>query len=71
MADRLVPAQHRLFIARADWRDAEQYPKRPSAIYPSGLWNSSGAITITHKTTFSTVTDMPEFSTFKWDSFVG
>ncbi|AOI78326.1 hypothetical protein WS54_18585 [Burkholderia sp. NRF60-BP8] len=27
MADRLVLAQHRLFITRADWRNAEQYPK--------------------------------------------
>lgn len=26
MAARLIPAQHRLFVLRADWRDAAQYP---------------------------------------------
>ena len=34
----LPPAEHRLFFARADWRDAEQYPQE--ALYdPSiGAW---------------------------------
>ncbi|MCU9956539.1 MULTISPECIES: hypothetical protein [Burkholderia] len=37
MAARLVPAQHHLFIARADWRNAEQYPK--ATLRDPSIWS--------------------------------
>ncbi|TDQ93237.1 transcriptional regulator domain-containing protein [Paraburkholderia silvatlantica] len=36
MATHPVPAQHRLFIARADWRDESQYP--PSDLLDASIW---------------------------------
>lgn len=38
MATRTIPAQHRLFIARADWRDVEQYPKDTLHDPSIGAW---------------------------------
>ncbi|ARL17560.1 transcriptional regulator domain-containing protein [Burkholderia pseudomallei] len=37
MAARLIPAQHRLFIPRADWRDAAQYP--PASLRDPSIWS--------------------------------
>ncbi|SDI41999.1 hypothetical protein SAMN05216466_122112 [Paraburkholderia phenazinium] len=37
MASNSVPAQHRLFISRADWRDEDQYPA-PDLLDPS-IWS--------------------------------
>ncbi|TGP44877.1 hypothetical protein EN871_09855 [bacterium M00.F.Ca.ET.228.01.1.1] len=38
MASHPVPRQHRLFIARADWRDAEQYPQAALQDPSIGAW---------------------------------
>lgn len=64
MPARLTPPSTVFSYSALTGATPHSIPQRPSAPPPSGLGNSFGAITSTHKTTPGTVTDMPMFRRF-------